>query len=228
VDHDDPVLARDRERLDKVRAERRADAQSYFARNATQWERLRALYVSEADVENAIVSVIGERRFHRLVDLGAGTGRMLTLLGPLADEALGLDLSQQMLNIARSNLSEASLPRVEVRHGDIFNTGLADAYADLVVVHQVLHYLSEPAAAVAEAGRIVAPGGTLIVVDFAPHGMESLRQAHQHRRLGFSTEDMQRWIEAGGLRLVDQRALPPADGQGLTVMIWSAERPKNV
>jgi ArsR family transcriptional regulator len=225
VDHDDPVLVRDRERLDKVRAERRADAQSYFARNASQWERLRTLYVSEADVERAIVEIIGARRFRRLVDLGAGTGRMLTLLGPLADEALGLDLSQQMLNIARSNLSEASLPKVEVRHGDIFNTGLADGYADLVVVHQVLHYLSEPAAAVAEAARIVAPGGKLVVVDFAPHGMESLRQAHQHRRLGFSTEDMQRWIEAGGLRLVDQRALPPADGQGLTVMIWSAERP---
>ena len=100
---------------------------------------------------------------------------MLRLLGPAADGAIGLDLSQQMLNIARVQAAEAGLTDVELRHGDIFDTRLPDAGADLVVVHQVLHYLSDPAAAVAEAARLVAPGGRLLIVDFAPHRLEFLR-----------------------------------------------------
>ena len=230
IDAKDPVFARDRERLEQVRHERRAEAESYFARNASQWGQLRALYVSEADVEAAILSVIGEGRIRHLVDLGAGTGKMLTLLGERAQSALGLDLSQQMLNIARTNLSQVQLPQVEVRHGDIFATGLAEGCADLVVVHQVLHYLSEPGVAVAEAARLVAPGGRLLIVDFAPHAIENLRQAHQHRRLGLPTEEIERWVEAAGLQLSTTLALPPAQiakngGEGLTVMIWVATRP---
>ena len=147
------------------------------------------------------------------------------MLGPQgAEAAIGLDLSQQMLNIARDHTAEAGLDRCELRHGDIFATRLPDACADLVVVHQVLHYLSDPAAAVTEAARLVAPGGRLLVVDFAPHKLEFLRQAHQHRRLGFSDDEMKRWAQTAGLKPHAPAAFPPADGQGLTVKIWTAER----
>ena len=133
------------------------------------------------------------------------------------------------------HLAEAGLARVEVRHGDIFATGLADGCADLVVVHRVLHFLSEPAAAVAEAARLVAPGGRLLIVDFAPHTHEALRQAHQHRRLGFSDAEIARWMEAAGLTCEPPLALPPqgpvadndapgAQEAGLTVKIWRAVR----
>jgi ArsR family transcriptional regulator len=149
---------------------------------------------------------------------------MLTLLADRVETAVGLDLSQQMLNIARRNAAEAGLDRCELRHGDIFETRLADASADLVVVHQVLHYLSDPAAAVAEASRLVAPGGLLLIVDFAPHGLEFLREAHQHRRLGFSDAEMDRWFAAAGLDARPAAALPPAKDKGLTVKIWTAER----
>lgn len=221
---DDPVLARDRRKLDDVQAERSAAAQAYFADNAAQWDRLRSLYVADAAVEAEIRRAAGPGRFRRLVDLGSGTGRMLTLLGPHADQALGLDLSQQMLNIARRNVAEAGLANVELRHGDIFETRLADACADLVVVHQVLHYLGDPAAAVREAARITAPDGRLIIVDFAPHGHEFLREQHQHRRLGFSDEEMGRWLAEAELPQVAQMELPPTRADGLTVKIWAARR----
>jgi ubiquinone/menaquinone biosynthesis C-methylase UbiE len=224
VQADDPVMARDAERLQQVRQERSEEASAYFARNAARWDELRSLYVSEADVEAAILKAAGPGPFRRLVDLGSGTGRMLTLLGPRAEAAIGLDLSQQMLNIARDHAAEAGLDRCELRHGDIFATRLPDACADLVVVHQVLHYLSDPAAAVAEAARLVAPGGQLLVVDFAPHQLEYLRQAHQHRRLGFSDDEIGRWTESAGLKLGRPAALPGRDGQGLTVKIWTAGR----
>lgn len=224
ADGEDPVLRRDARKLEDVTAERAAAAAAYFADNAAHWDRLRSLHVSDADVEAEILAAAGPGRIARLVDLGSGTGRMLTLLGPRAEQALGLDLSHQMLNIARRNVAEAGLEQVELRHGDIFDTRLEDGAADLVVVHQVLHYLGDPAAAVREAGRIVAPGGRLILVDFAPHALEALREQHQHRRLGFSDEEIDRWMADAGLPSVERRALPPARGEGLTVKIWAAAR----
>jgi ubiquinone/menaquinone biosynthesis C-methylase UbiE/DNA-binding transcriptional ArsR family regulator len=224
VDPGDPVLALDSRKLAGVAAERETAAGTYFAENAAQWDQLRSLHVSDADLEAEIVAAAGPGRIERLVDLGSGTGRMLTLLGPRAEQALGLDLSHQMLNIARRNVAEAGLAHVELRHGDIFHTRLEDGAADLVVVHQVLHYLGDPAAAVREAGRIVAPGGRLILVDFAPHALEALREQHQHRRLGFADEEIDRWLADAGLPSVERRALPPAQAEGLTVKIWAAAR----
>jgi ArsR family transcriptional regulator len=221
---DDPVLARDADRLAAVQAERSHLAGDYFERNAARWDELRSLHVSEGDVEAAILAAAGPGPFRRMIDLGTGSGRMLTLLCPRADEALGLDLSQQMLNIARRRTAEAGLERCQLRHGDIFATQLPGESADLVIVHQVLHYLSDPAAAVAEAGRLVAPGGRLLIADFAPHRLEFLREAHQHRRLGFADAEIGRWFAAAGLTAVDSDALPPANGEGLTVKIWTATR----
>ncbi|HEY0437478.1 MAG TPA: metalloregulator ArsR/SmtB family transcription factor [Phenylobacterium sp.] len=224
IDPSDPVLKRDAERLEAVWAERAADAGEYFARNAARWDEIRSLYVAEADVEAAILAAAGPGPFRRLVDLGSGTGRMLTLLGPHAQAAVGLDLSQQMLNLARSRVTEAGLAGCELRHGDIFSTRLPGESADLVVVHQVLHYLADPAAAVREAARLVAGGGKLLIADFAPHGLEFLREQHQHRRLGFSEPEMARWLGEAGLGKVRVTALPPTRKPGLTVKIWTAER----
>ncbi|MDB5456785.1 MAG: ArsR family transcriptional regulator [Caulobacter sp.] len=222
---DDPVTGGDAERLSVVRAERSSGAQTYFARNAARWNEIRSLYVDEAEVEAAILAAAGQGPFEELVDLGAGTGRMLTMFGGRANNAVGLDLSQQMLNIARDEVAKAGLARCELRHGDIFATGLPGGCADLVTVHQVLHYLGDPAAAVVEAARLVAPGGLLLIADFAPHDHEFLREAHQHRRLGFSDAEIVGWLERAGLTLETNTALPPSKAQGLTVKIWTARRP---
>ena len=213
----------DDRRLEEVRRDREVAAGAYFERIAPQWDRIRSLYVCESAVEAAIVRAAGDGPFERVVDLGTGSGRMLTLLGRKAKMSLGLDLSQNMLNIARANVSRAGLDGVELRHGDIFSTRLPEQSADLVLVHQVLHYLADPAAAVAEAARLVMPGGQLLIVDFAPHALEHLREEHQHRRLGFGDEEMRRWLGEAGLTPSAPIALPP-DTDGLTVVIWTARR----
>jgi ubiquinone/menaquinone biosynthesis C-methylase UbiE/DNA-binding transcriptional ArsR family regulator len=224
IDADDAELNRDLEKLDAVRMDRAREAAAYFARNAPQWDEIRSLYVDEADVETAILKAAGDETIERLIDLGTGAGRMLTLLGPRAESAIGIDLSQQMLNIARRHVAEAGLCGCELRHGDIFSTGLVANSGDLVVIHRVLHFLNDPGAALVEAARLVAPGGQLLIVDFAPHDLEYLRQAHQHRRLGFSDEEITRWLEAAGLGAVAALALPPASKEGLTVKVWSARK----
>lgn len=225
IDDADPAVRADAEQLGLVRAERSTGAQAYFARNAARWNEIRSLYVDEAEVEAAILRAAGEGPFDEMVDLGAGAGRMLTLLGQRVGSALGLDLSQQMLNIARDEVTKAGLARCELRHGDIFATGLPGGCADLVTVHQVLHYLGDPAAAVAEAARLVTPGGLLLIADFAPHDHEFLREAHQHRRLGFDDGEIVPWLETAGLVLETNTALPPSSDEGLTVKIWTARRP---
>jgi ArsR family transcriptional regulator len=221
---DDAANADDDRRLEDVRRSREVAASAYFERVAPQWDRIRSLYVCETAVEAAILKAAGDGPFERVVDLGTGSGRMLTLLGRKARMSVGLDLSHNMLNIARANVTRAGLERVELRHGDIFATRLPAASADLVLVHQVLHYLADPAAAVAEAARLVMPGGRLLIVDFAPHQLEQLREEHQHRRLGFDNAEMRRWLSGAGLSVTAPIALPP-DTDGLTVVIWTAERP---
>ena len=213
----------DDRRLEEVRRDREVAAGAYFERIAPQWDRIRSLYVCETAVEAAILRAAGDGPFERVVDLGTGSGRMLTLLGKRAKMSLGLDLSQNMLNIARTNVMKAGLDKVELRHGDIFSTRLPEHSADLVLVHQVLHYLADPAVAVAEAARLVMDGGRLLIVDFAPHALEHLREEHQHRRLGFGDGEMRRWLKEAGLTPAAPIALPP-DTDGLTVVIWTAER----
>jgi len=221
---DDRSSEQDHRRLDEVRRDREAAAEAYFEQVAPQWDRIRSLYVCESAVEAAIERAAGPGPFERLVDLGTGSGRMLTLLGGRARMAVGLDLSQNMLNIARAKVAQAGVGRVELRHGDIFATRLPSQSADLVLVHQVLHYLSDPAAAVSEAARLVMPGGKLLIVDFARHDLEELREEHQHRRLGFTDAEINGWLADAGLRASAPIALPP-DKDGLTVLIWTATRP---
>ncbi len=212
----------DHDRLQAVRAERAEEAAAYFEQIAPTWDRVRSLHVCETDVEAAIAAAAGPGPYDRLVDLGTGSGRMLTLLGERARLSVGLDLSQNMLNIARTRVAEAGLGKVELRHGDIFSTRLPTGSADLVVVHQVLHYLADPAAAVAEAARLVGEGGRLVIVDFAPHQLETLRE-HQHRRLGFPDDEVHGWLSEAGLKPSAPIVLPP-DTDGLTVVIWTADR----
>ena len=213
----------DHRRLEEVRSERAADAARYFEQVAPQWDQMRSLYVCETDVEKAVEQAAGSGPFNRVVDLGTGSGRMLTLLGKKAKMSVGLDLSQNMLNIARANVTKAGLDKVELRHGDIFSTRLPAESADLVIVHQVLHYLNDPVAAVSEAARLVAPDGRLLIVDFAPHNFEQLREEHQHRRLGFADEEIAGWLEQSGLQAAAPIILPP-DREGLTVHIWTGNR----
>lgn len=224
LDRADPVLAADAARLAAVRGERAEAAAAYFARNADRWSEVQSLYVAEADVERAILHAAGPGPHKSFIDLGAGAGRMLLLLGVHAERSVGLDLSQQMLNIARAETGRAGLANCELRHGDILDTRLPTGCADLVTVHQVLHYLTDPAAAVAEAARLTAPGGRLIVVDFAPHGLEYLRESHQHRRLGFSDEEVAGWLAASGLEPQPSVSLLPSQPGGLTVKIWTGAR----
>jgi ubiquinone/menaquinone biosynthesis C-methylase UbiE len=211
----------DAARLTAVRADRTAAAERYFAHHAEEWDAIRALHVSDGAVEQAMARALSDEPVGRLADIGTGTGRMLELFAPAAATAIGIDRSPEMLRVARGKLAAAGLDTCELRLGDIMKLPLADASADTVILHQVLHYIPAPEAAIAEVARVLAPRGRLLVVDFAPHQIEELRSQDAHARLGFSDEQLGGWCASAGL---DASLVAELSGAPLTVKLWRARR----
>ncbi len=224
----DPTIVRDRERLTAVRAARAAAAQNYFRRHAAEWDRIRKLHVADAAVEDAIHAALADKPIRALLDLGTGTGRMLELFAPDIERGLGLDLSLDMLALARARLDRAGLKHCSVRQGDIYDLALPRDSFDVVIIHQVLHVLDDSAHAIREAARVLRPGGRLLIVDFAPHDLEFLREEHAHRRLGFAVDTMAQWLEGAGLDVLRQQTLPPGPEAKIAVSLWLACDPRIV
>ena len=238
----DRVLSRDRERFSQSRQARAAVAADYFDQNAEQWDQVRRLHLPDADIEQAMLDMVGlnrndpdmpgdgygldknaENAIDLFIDLGTGTGRMLEVFANHYARGIGYDSSREMLSVARSKLETAKISHAQVRHGDLFALPAEPGTADLVCIHQVLHFLTEPGNAVMEAARLLKPRGRLIISDFAPHGLEFLRDDHAHRRLGFSDNEVRDWCRRAGLNFVGTQSLSTVDqharGQ-LTVKIW--------
>ncbi|MFV0624461.1 ArsR/SmtB family transcription factor [Sphingomonas sp. ac-8] len=217
----DPWTLADTARLAAVRADRAQAAAAWFEAHAGEWDAIRSLHVAESEVEAACARALGAQAIGTLVDIGTGTGRMLELFAPQATHALGIDRSSEMLRLARAKLSERGLDKAELRQADFYRLPLADGDADAAILHHVLHFAQHPGAAIAEAARVLAAGGRLLIVDFAPHEREDLRTRDAHARLGFSDEQMLGWFAAAGLAPVQTETL---EGGELTVKLWLARK----
>ena len=162
-------------------------------------------------------STVGE-----LLDIGTGTGRILELFASQGASGVGIDSSREMLAVARANLARAGITRAYVRYGDMYHLPWAQPAFDTITVHQVLHFADDPAAVLAEAARVLRPGGRIVVADFARHDVERLREKFAHRRLGFADGEVSGWLRAAGLTPGRTIHLP---GDPLTVNLWTAHRP---
>ncbi len=220
-----PELENDRRRLDDVRRDRQARAQRYFDAQAAGWEQVRALTVGDAEVDEALSALLRERPPTTLIDIGTGTGHVLKVAAPIVEAGLGIDLSFDMLAVARANLGEAGVGNCQLRHGDMYQLPVADAAFDCAVLHQVLHFAAEPGAAIREAARVLAPGGRLLVVDLASHDVERLRDEFAHRRLGFADDEIEGWMTAAGLAPGKVHRLA---GKVATTVVWQAELANSV
>jgi ArsR family transcriptional regulator len=212
----------DQERLAVVRAERAAAADAWFAAHAADWDRERSLHIAESAVESAIIAALGPADLGALLDIGTGTGRMIELLGPSATSALGIDRSPEMLRLARGRIEGAGLAHGSVRSGDMYALPPADGSFDTVILHQVLHFADDPGAVIAEAARVLAPDGRLLVVDFMPHDREVLRSQQRHLRLGFADAQLLDWLRAAGLQASIAARLPDPEAIGVT--LWLGRR----
>ena len=234
IDLTSNAMQRDTERLENVRRDRQARAADYFAQNAAVWDALRSLHAPDDAIEAAMLSAIKNRRIDTMLDLGTGTGRLLELFAPHYQSAVGIDMSREMLAVARAKLENAQITKATIRQGDVSAPPVERGRFDLVTIHQVLHYLDEPQVVLNEAARALRPGGTLLVVDFASHNLEYLREKHAHQRLGFSDDQMKNWLQEAGLafervELFSHESTKTATGDsdaGLTVKLWVACDPR--
>ena len=222
---DDAQLVQDREGLAAVRRARAERASAYFDANAKGWDRIRSLHVRDADVEQQLAALVPVGADKDILDIGTGTGRILELLGARGARGVGIDQSAEMLRIARANLSKANLANVYVRQGDMYRLPWREPSFDAVTIHQVLHFADDPGLVLAEAARVLKPGGRIVIADFAPHELDGLRTEHAHRRLGFADAEVQGWLRAAGLAPAETVALP---GEKLTVCLWAADKPASV
>lgn len=217
-------VERDLAKLEEVRASRSGMAADYFGRHADQWDRLRSLHVAESEVEASMADILRTAPLGDVLDIGTGTGRMIELFAGAADRFVAVDNSTEMLRLARAKLAgmkQEDAARTEIMLGDFNALPLADESFDTVLFHQVLHYAQHPERVISEAGRVLALGGRLMIVDFAQHDKEELRTVHAHARLGFADDQIVRAFAAANIRLAHHATL---EGGELAVKIWMGQK----
>ena len=217
---DDPgsarVAADDRARLASVLAQREVDSRAFFGRLAAGWDAVRdALFGRDF----ALPTLLALLPSHWTVaDLGCGTGEVVARLAPLVHRVLGVDQEASMLEAARERT--AGRDNVVLVEGDLTALPLPDACADAALCLLVLHHIADPAAALAEARRILRPGGALVVLDMVAHDRADYRQTMGHQHLGFTDAALAEHAAAAGLALGAVTRLAPdpaAQGPGLFV-----------
>ncbi len=216
---DDQILQNDQLRLREIKKDRMTKAESYFGRNAHHWDKIRSLYIAEEEVEKNILKITSDMKIGDFLDVGTGTGRMLDVFSPFIREGIGVDLNREMLSVARVNLEKSKYKNCQVRHGDMYDLALPDCSVDLVLFHQVLHFADDPLTAIKETARLLRAGGRVVIVDFAPHNLEFLRNEHAHRRLGFGDKEIKHWLDSAGLM---SKPVIKLAGAELEVVIWTA------
>jgi ArsR family transcriptional regulator len=217
---DDPILEADRRQAARVLAERARIASESFRQKGADWDEMRALDLPAQAVEDALLTLIPAGPEGRLLDIGTGTGRVLELLAPRVRQALGVDASKAMLALARARLSAPGFAHCAVRLADMYRLPLADRSFDTVVLQMVLHHAEDPAGAVREATRILAPGGKLLVIDLAQHGQTDLTSKLAHRWPGFSDDAINQMFTSAEVEWRDPVTIPGP----LAVRIWPAIR----
>ncbi|HEY0037316.1 MAG TPA: metalloregulator ArsR/SmtB family transcription factor [Longimicrobium sp.] len=213
--------AQDAERLRSVLAQRSTRSREFFSSAAGEWDRLRAdLFGRRADLLG-LLGLVDEA--WTVGDLGCGTGQMAASLAPFVARVIAVDGSPAMLEAARARL--AGTPNVEVREGELESLPIEPGTLDAAVAFLVLHYVAEPADALAQAARALKPGGRLLVVDMMPHDREEYRQAMGHVWQGFESERLGGWMADAGLTAFRYVPLPPDPAaKGPTLFAASARR----
>jgi ubiquinone/menaquinone biosynthesis C-methylase UbiE len=201
-----PVIDQDARRLARVLARRSETSQQFFASSAGRWDHLREELFGRDFSWQALAGLLPSNWV--VGDLGCGTGALLTTLAQSVSRVVGVDASDEMLAAAR--VRTAGLDHVDLRRGSLEALPIDDATLDGATMMLVLHHVSSPGAAIAEAARVLKPGGRLLIVDMAPHDHEEYRQQMGHVWLGFSADQMKRWLQAAGFASITLSSLPPA------------------
>jgi ArsR family transcriptional regulator len=216
-----PAVEQDERRLARVLARRREASQRFFATASGEWDRLRDELFGERFFLQALPALLPSE--WTIADLGCGTGVVTAALAPWVRQVIGVDASDDMLAAAAQRVKGMS--NVDLRRGALERLPIESSSVDAATMMLVLPHLPSPAEALAEAARVLKPGGRLLMVDMTPHDREEYRQQMGHVWLGFSEELMRKLLEQTGFAQVNIRPLPPAtEAKGPSLFAASAAR----
>ena len=216
-----PASAQDDGRVEAVLASRRSKSREFFASTADQWDRVREELFGRTFHLTALLGLLDERSV--VGDLGCGSGVISQAMAPFVERVIAVDGSAEMLDTAAQRLAEA--PNVELRQGELEALPLRDGTLDAAVIVLVLHYVPDPARVLAEAHRVLRPGGRLLIVDMLPHEHEEYQAHMGHVWLGFSEAQMSRYFTAAGLERGRVTPLPPdPEARGPQLFVATCER----
>lgn len=208
----------DARRVSEVLARRRERSQEFFATAAGQWDRVREDLFGAVFHLYALLPLLPPDAI--VGDLGCGTGQVAAALAPWVKRVVAVDGSLDMLAAARERLG--SLRNVSVKSGSLEALPVPDAELDIALLSLVLHHVPDPGRALAEVGRVVKPGGRVLVVDMLPHDRAEYRQGMGHVWLGFSGKHVGKLLHAAGFGDVRVGPLPvdrAAKGPALFVAV---------
>jgi len=215
-----PSIREDTERAEVVLAERHERARAFFRSEAGQWDELRTeLFGARLDM----VPFTGLLAGADVADLGCGTGGLMQGVAPVAASVAGVDREPEMLAAARTRL--AAYPRVTLHQGELEDLPLENASVDVAFLVLVLHLVSVPARVLAEAARILRPGGRLILLDLRPHDRHEYRESMGHLWPGFEPDLLEGWLDEAGFCRASYHPLPPdPEASGPLLFLGSAVR----
>lgn len=209
--------ARDAERLRSVIAERRLQSREFFSTSAGRWDETRADLFG-ARIELAALPALLDERW-TVGDLGCGTGQLTAALAPFVKRVVGIDENRAMLAAARQRLE--GVGNVDLREGELEALPVEAEALDAALLLLTLHHVVEPERALAEAHRVLLPGGRLLIVDMVPHERDEYRQQMGHVWQGFSEEQLKEWLGKAGFTGWRYRALP-ADPSAKGPLLFTA------
>ena len=215
---EDKTLTQDLQNLEEVRQSRADKAAEYEQSNSQALKAMRDLYAENSAIEDAIADAIPDNA-NSLLDLGTGTGRILEMIADRITYGVGIDMSPEMLTIARHTLESKGLRNCTVQHGDVTRLQLDEQF-DAIVGHMILQYADTPDKLIRNAVSHLNDGGTLVIVDFAPYSdtvAETIGQNHK----GFSNDDIQGFFAKAGLTPQKSQLIK---GKKLDVFVWSAKK----
>lgn len=200
----DDQITLDQQRLDEVRTARAKLSETYVETEVPDWLQLHAFHGDEQRFADAVTRVLSDAPVGHLLDIATGTGRMLRMVGALADSGVGIDLSKKMVMVARSALADAGLSHLTVRQEDMYQMRFPTNHFDTVTIDQVLYLASNPDALIAEAARVLKPSGRLLLVAFtAAHHAQSSAP-----KVSIRLDDITQWLTDAGLRIETHTTLP--------------------
>lgn len=213
----------DQLRLQRRLEERRRTSRTFFAGAASTWDGLRRQLYGDEYLAPLLASFLP--REWVVADLGCGTGALTVELARRVREVVAIDQSEPMLAAARRRVAAAGLDNVRLGEGELEHLPLEDDACDAAVMALALSYVADPAASLAEMGRVLRPGGRAAIVDLLPHDREEFRRELGQHWLGFEPAAIERLLAAAGLAGIEARPLPPSPGaKGPALFLATAER----